>query len=173
MFNVYKPILTSELKYLLGFAFFVGLLSILDLLVDLNRGVSLFHIFLEGSVILVSGAIIIKIIYKIRNQRKLILEQVAKLEKESFALRADIKNYRTGISELIDRQFTAWGLSKSEKEVGLLLVKGLSLKEIAEIRATAEKTVRHQAGIIYSKANLEGRAQLSAFFLEDMLVSSI
>jgi DNA-binding CsgD family transcriptional regulator len=172
MFKLPKILLTSEHKYLFGFAFFVGLLSILDLSVDLSRGVSWFHLFMEGSVILTSSSIIIKILQKTRYQKKLILEKVATLETESFALRADIKNYRIGISDLIDRQFEDWGLSRSEKEVGLLLLKGLSIKEIADARKTAEKTVRHQAGIIYSKARLEGRAQLSAFFLEDMLISN-
>lgn len=53
--------------------------------------------------------------------------------------------------------------------MALLLLKGLSLKEIATIRAVAERTVREQARSIYSKAGLTGRAALSAFFLEDLL----
>jgi hypothetical protein len=53
--------------------------------------------------------------------------------------------------------------------VALLLLKGLSLKEIAAIRVTTERTVRAQARSLYSKAGLTGRAALSAFFLEDLL----
>jgi DNA-binding NarL/FixJ family response regulator len=45
----------------------------------------------------------------------------------------------------------------------------LSLKEVATVRATSERTVRAQARALYSKAGLTGRAALSAFFLEDLL----
>jgi hypothetical protein len=37
-------------------------------------------------------------------------------------------------------------------------------------RNTSEKTVRQQASAIYQKSNLSSRSELSAFFLEDLLV---
>jgi len=49
-------------------------------------------------------------------------------------------------------------------------LKGLSLKEIAEIRKTSEKTARAQCTPIYEKSGLSGRSELAAFFLEDLLV---
>lgn len=70
---------------------------------------------------------------------------------------------------MIDQQFAVWLLSQSEKDVALLLIKGLSMKEIAGIRNTQEKTVRQQATTIYKKAGLSGRQELAAFFLEDIL----
>jgi DNA-binding NarL/FixJ family response regulator len=69
----------------------------------------------------------------------------------------------------IDAQFSQWSLSTAEREVALLLVKGLSTKEIATVRATSERTVREQARAIYAKAGLAGRAALAAYFLEDLL----
>ena len=74
-----------------------------------------------------------------------------------------------GLGEAIDRQFLAWKLTAAERDVGLLILKGLSLKEIAEVRVTSERTIRAQARSIYGKAGLSGRAALSAFFLEDLL----
>jgi DNA-binding NarL/FixJ family response regulator len=74
-----------------------------------------------------------------------------------------------GLGEAIDRQFLAWKLTEAEREVGLLILKGLSLKEIAGARVTSERTIRAQARAIYAKAGLSGRAALSAFFLEDLL----
>ncbi len=38
------------------------------------------------------------------------------------------------------------------------------------MRESSERTVRQQARAIYGKANLSGRAALSAFFLEDLLL---
>ena len=74
-----------------------------------------------------------------------------------------------GLGEAIDRQFSTWKLSEAERDVGLLILKGLSLKEIAAARVTSERTIRAQARSIYAKAGLSGRAALSAFFLEDLL----
>ena len=74
-----------------------------------------------------------------------------------------------GLGEAIDRQFLTWKLTEAERDVGLLMLKGLSLKEIAAARVTSERTVRAQARSIYAKAGLSGRAALSAFFLEDLL----
>jgi len=70
---------------------------------------------------------------------------------------------------VISQQFTEWALSPSEKEVGLMLIKGLSLKEIAALRNTLEKTVRQQASSIYKKADINGRHAFSAWFIEDIL----
>lgn len=77
------------------------------------------------------------------------------------------------IRGFIDQQFEAWELSPGEKDVALLLVKGLAMKEIAEIRSTSEKTVRQQATSIYKKSGLSGRQELAAFFLEDILSAPI
>lgn len=74
-----------------------------------------------------------------------------------------------GVSESIERQFDAWGVSPAEREVGILLLKGLSHKEIAQMRGTGEATVRQQALSLYRKADVTGRAELSASFLEDLL----
>jgi DNA-binding NarL/FixJ family response regulator len=51
----------------------------------------------------------------------------------------------------------------------VLMLKGLSHKEIARVRATSEATVRQQAASVYRKSGLSSRAELSAFFLEDLL----
>ncbi len=69
----------------------------------------------------------------------------------------------------IDLQLDRWGLSAAEKEVALLLLKGLEHKQIAEVRGVTETTVRQQARSLYRKAHLTGRHDLAAFFLEDLL----
>ena len=43
-------------------------------------------------------------------------------------------------------------------------------QQIWQLRGTGEKTVRAQSASIYAKAGLAGRSELSAFFLEDLLV---
>jgi len=83
--------------------------------------------------------------------------------------RSEARTFLNGLGAAMDMQFSRWSLTRAEREVALLLLKGLSLKEIATVRATNERTVRSQARTLYSKAGLSGRAALSAFFLEDLL----
>ena len=82
---------------------------------------------------------------------------------------AEVEAARTSLSHAIDSQFADWGLSQGEKDVGRLLLKGLSIREIAALRETQEKTVRQQASAIYRKADLPGRHAFAAWFLEDLL----
>jgi len=75
----------------------------------------------------------------------------------------------SGFGEEVDVQFDRWGLTAAEREVALLILKGLRHKEIASARNTTERTVRQQALAVYKKAGLDGRTDLAAFFLEDFL----
>ena len=74
-----------------------------------------------------------------------------------------------GRMQHVQEDFEKWGLSPAEKEIALLLLKGLRLQEIANLRATSERTVRQQAQSIYRKAGLDSRADLAAYFIEDFI----
>ncbi len=90
--------------------------------------------------------------------------------EEALRYRDEARTLLEGLSGVIDRQFERWELSRAEREVGLLLLKGLSHQEVATARGTSDRTVRQQARTIYRKGGLSGRAELSAYFLEDLLV---
>ena len=92
----------------------------------------------------------------------------ARVEAEQW--REESQELMRGLSVAIDNQFRRWQLTKSETEVGLLLLKGLSHQEIADVRQVSERTVREQARAIYRKSGCSGRSTLSAFFLEDLLL---
>lgn len=153
---------------LLGTTIFVGI----DLLTDSREGVPKWHLFAEG-LIAVSALLGVLIILKgTFSLKRTLAEEVLKSETlranaEEWKKRA--KNYIDGLSGEIDRQLAAWHLTHSEKEITYLLLKGLSLKEIAQIRDTSEKTARAQSTAIYEKSGLAGRSELAAFFLEDLL----
>jgi DNA-binding CsgD family transcriptional regulator len=106
------------------------------------------------------------LVYK--NQLALVRDlDVARMQGRQW--RDETRALLKGLGEAIDRQFLTWKLTEAEREIGLLLLKGLSLKEIGAVRVTSERTIRAQARSIYAKAGLSGRAALSAFFLEDLL----
>ena len=75
-----------------------------------------------------------------------------------------------GLGQAIDRQFRDWGLTPAEREVALYLLKGYSHKAVAKHTGRSAQTVRQHAASAYRKANLSGRAELSAFFLEDVML---
>ena len=77
---------------------------------------------------------------------------------------------RSSAGKLSQRYRERWSLTPAEKEVALLLLKGLSHKEIAQARSITEATARQQARAVYRKAGLSGRNELAAFFLEDLLL---
>jgi len=91
-------------------------------------------------------------------------------EKERDAWRRSARRALEGLGEAIDGQFDAWELTPSEREVALLLLKGYSHKAIAKHTDRSPQTVRQHAASVYKKAGLSGRAELSAFFLEDLML---
>ena len=90
------------------------------------------------------------------------------MEQEAQRWRDEARHALEGLGAAIDRELAKWGLTDAERDVALLLLKGLSHKEIAFERGTSEGTVRQQALSIYRKGGLGGRSGLSAFFLEGL-----
>jgi DNA-binding NarL/FixJ family response regulator len=70
----------------------------------------------------------------------------------------------------MDERFEAWGLTPAERDVALGLLKGKSHKVIAYETGRSERTVRQHAVAVYQKSGLGGRAELSAFFLEGVML---
>ena len=92
---------------------------------------------------------------------------------ERDAWRARAEKFLSGLGMEIDRQFREWGLTPVERETALLLLKGYGHKEIATIQEKSERTVRQHSVTVYRKSGLSGRAQLSAYFLEDLLLPDL
>lgn len=144
-----------------------------DVALDLFGGIDLGHLLLEGAVFTFAAIGFGYLWIRVLRARG----EVGRLRSTLHEARADAARFRNetqallgGLGAAIDRQFDLWQLSAAEREVGLLLLKGLSLRDVAQARGTSERTVRQQANALYRKANLAGRAELSAFFLEDLLL---
>ena len=91
-------------------------------------------------------------------------------EAERDRWRSEAERLLAGLGVAIEAQFGRWGLTPAEKEVALLLLKGLGHKEAALVLGRSERTVRQHAIAVYRKSGLAGRAELAAFFLEDLLL---
>ena len=104
-----------------------------------------------------------------RRDRAELLNDLARARAEGDRWRAAARAHVDGLGRAIREEFAAWGLTEGEADIAGLMLKGLSHKEIARLRLTSETTVRQQAAAIYRKSGLASRAELSAFFLEDLL----
>ncbi|MGJ8687039.1 MAG: helix-turn-helix transcriptional regulator [Spongiibacteraceae bacterium] len=143
-----------------------------DLTTDSREGVAFWHILTEGAAALLAlGGVFYILKDMIQLKKDLSAERhiSAKLKEEANQWRAQSKAYLDGLSAMIDSQLSDWKLTPAEREVAFLLLKGMSLKAIASLRGTSEKTARAQSMSIYAKAGLSSRSELSAFFLEDLL----
>lgn len=111
---------------------------------------------------------------QIQHEEKVALRhdlEIARAEGDDWRRRAG--SYLAGLRAELDAQFATWGLTAAERDVGMLILKGLSHKELASLRGTSEATVRQQAQSIYRKADLPGKTAFCAYFLEDLFVPSV
>lgn len=94
----------------------------------------------------------------------------SELERRCGELADKLRETAVGAGKLvkdgIDIDFSEWKLSGAECDVAWLMLRGLPLREVAEVRGTSERTVRQQAQAIYRKAGLEGRSDLAGRVLE-------
>lgn len=171
------PDLGSSVALTVVFALIAGLGAV-DLALDLQDGTPA-HAAIEGLVVIVGLAAAVVYARRVRElarEAQDLRTRTRELAGHLEASRADAARWQRdahamieGLGAAIDRQLDQWVLSPAEKEIALLLLKGLSHKEIAATRDVTETTVRQQARSIYRKAGLTGRNDLAAFFLEDLL----
>jgi DNA-binding NarL/FixJ family response regulator len=130
-----------------------------DIVADLlDEDGNRFHIALEAVVFLAVSLMLARELSRVRQLNKTVSEQQSRMARLSGDLMI-----------VMETQFRQWSLSPSESEVALLLIKGLSMKEISELRDVKEKTVRQQATSIYAKPGYAGRHELAAHFIEDLM----
>lgn len=156
----------------------IAALAGVDLAADLVQGTTRWHVVLEGAVVLAwaVGAMLVlrHLVHLVRRERQARADaaalevRLAELAAEAARWRSEAQDLLCGLGAAIDRQLRRWDLSAAEREIALLLLKGLSHKQIAALRATSEATVRQQARSVYRKAGVEGRHDLAAFFLEGL-----
>jgi DNA-binding NarL/FixJ family response regulator len=151
----------------------IVILMAVDVAGDLTAGAAASHVLVEAFVMVLAVAGIVALWRGLQRAQM----RAAGLDRELQAARVEASRYKEeareamrGLGEAIDSQFERWELTPAERQVGLLLLKGLSHRDAARVRATSEATVRQQALTIYRKSGLRNRSELSAFFLEDLLL---
>lgn len=107
---------------------------------------------------------------EMKKERRALVEDLAVARLEGERWREAARAHVTGLSGAIAAQFSVWNLTESEADVAGLMLKGLAHKEIANLRDCSDATVRQHATAVYGKSQMGNRAQLTAYFLEDLLM---
>jgi DNA-binding CsgD family transcriptional regulator len=146
---------------------------VVDLLLDEPAAVGGIHIALESLIVFLAfGSAVFLGSSWLRTQKTVVAleKSLAEQQTERDQWRQRTESLLRGLGIEIDSQLRIWGLTPAERETALLLLKGYGHKEIALLFEKSERTVRHQAAAVYRKSRLAGRVELSAFFLEHLLL---
>lgn len=73
--------------------------------------------------------------------------------------------------DTINEQMEEWRMTRSEKEVAWLIIKGYRFSEIADARGVKESTTRLQATSLYAKAGVSGRAEFVGEIIQPLFWS--
>ena len=119
-----------------------------------------------------AAAVVVLRLSRLQERTEELEGAVTLAREEGRAWRKQSQRFVQGLSRAIEAQFDLWGLSAAEADVAGLMLKGASLREIAGLRRTSEATIRQQAQNVYRKSGLNSRAELAAYFLEDLFALS-
>lgn len=147
----------------------------IDLVLDAPTDWLSFHVLFELGMIVAALVSATALWLGWWRSRQAVVAMARSLEErraERDAWRASAEKVLDGLGRAIDRQFDTWGLTPAEREIALLILKGHGHKQIAGLTGRSERTVRQHAVTVYGKAGLGSRAELAAFFLQDLILPS-
>ncbi len=84
-------------------------------------------------------------------------------------MRSQIDVARGAFQEVIEEWFTRWNLTPSERDVALFAVKGMTNREIAELRGKSEATIKVQMNAVLRKSGTSNRAQPMSLFVDELI----
>jgi DNA-binding NarL/FixJ family response regulator len=167
LFNILGPFILSILLVL--FAAF-------DIVHDISRTEGYSHILAETVIFFIGFLLNIYFVHRaafhindLTQKNSLIDRSLQSSLLENANLKTEQQKLKDGVYNAVAQQMQKWELSPSETEIAFLVLKGLSNKEIANVRNTSESTVRLQCSSIYKKSQLNSRSELAAYFLEDLM----
>lgn len=148
-------------------------IAISDLVDDYFEGDAWYEIVLDIVFFLLIASPIFLVwkgvIIRLEESTKTIKSALSESERQRIKYQEALSETQLKLYKQINSWFDTWQVTPSEREVGLLLLRGLSFKEIADIRNTREQTVRLHASRVYSRAGVSSRQELAAFFMSRIM----
>ena len=171
MFDAFR-LAPSRQSVFAAFVLFIFGVSAVEIISEFVDGETLASMGDDLSRFVLSAVVLGIFVYKRRAQQRELKELSGQLKRARGKLAqfdAKTPELASQYRAVMQKQFDAWNLTVSEQDVVIGMLKGLSFREIAELRETREKTVRQQASGVYRKAGVTGRNELAAWFFEDLL----
>ena len=147
-----------ELAALAGAILFFGFDLVVDALLEGEFGSP--HFIVE---LIVFVGVSMALVVGTRDLRRL----RTRLDRETRRNRA----FAGELLDSINEQMDEWRMTRSEKDVAWLIIKGYRFSEIANARGVKESTTRLQATSLYAKAGVSGRAEFVAEIIQPLLMS--
>ena len=172
---------TNALNFLMGKKEYIAAISFIaffslvfvDIGMDVLMGLPLQHmareIAIEALIIFTAAVSILMMCLKYFEEKQNSIKSASELQTIKSTKDKPNEFNKVQLRLNVDRRLEEWGLSKSEQDIAILILKGLEHQQIAELRNTSEKTVRNQAQTIYEKSGTSGRTELSALFLKELI----
>lgn len=144
-----------------------------DLVLDRPESWLSFHVIFES--MMIAGALLMATAlwlgwWRAERSARELRRSLEERRAERDAWRESAEHALEGLGAAINAKFDEWELTPAEREVALYLLKGHTHKWIARNTGRSHQTVRQHAAAVYRKADLSGRAELSAFFLEGLIL---
>jgi DNA-binding CsgD family transcriptional regulator len=158
----------------IGILTVVAVGALVDVALDAPESLVTLHVLLELGLAGFSVAMIVLLASRWRGTQQSLLHaerrlELGRVERDEWRRRA--QHALDGLADAIDHQLQAWQVTPAERDVAFGLLRGFSHKRIAALTGRSERTIRQHAIAVYQKAGLAGRAELAAYFLEDLLPS--
>lgn len=144
-----------------------------DLILDRPERWFSFHVIFET--VMIAGALVMATAlwlgwWRAERSARELRRSLEERRAERDAWRESAEHALEGLGAAINAKFDEWELTPAERQVALYLLKGHTHKWIARYTDRSHQTVRQHAAAVYRKADLSGRAELSAFFLEGLML---
>lgn len=80
---------------------------------------------------------------------------------------------RGNFDEVLHEKFEDWSLTEAERDVTLLIIRGLSIANIAETRNTAQGTIKAQSSSIFRKIGVGSKTELMSVIIDEFLHANL
>lgn len=91
------------------------------------------------------------------------------LQAEAGRSRETIHMLRGNFDAVLREKFEEWGLTTAERDVTLLIIRGLSVADIAAARHTAHGTIKAQSTSIFRKIGVGSKTELMSAIIDEFL----
>ena len=91
------------------------------------------------------------------------------LKNQNIKAQMQLSALKVDFDEYVRSQFAKWELTVAEKDVALLLLRGLNTSDIANLRSVSVGTIKVQAHNVFGKSGVSSRVEFMALFMDEFI----